>query len=54
MSRSFSPGSADRNWLQTPIYDDDRVPLQPRKSWVTALELVLLTLALLVIGFNLF
>jgi len=48
MSRSLLSNSAERSWLERPIYYD-RVPLQPRRTWVTAIEIALLAAVMLVI-----
>jgi hypothetical protein len=48
MSRSLLSSPTERSWLERPIHYD-RVPLQPRRSWVTAIEIALLTAVILVI-----
>lgn len=49
MSRFSS--SAERSWLERPI-SYDRVPLPPRRSRVTAIEIALLAAAILVIAID--
>jgi hypothetical protein len=52
MSGSTFTGSADRSWLQRPIRYD-HVPLRRRRVGLTAIELTLMTAAILVIAFTL-